>query len=465
MSRQMQCPLSGGRSLEIPEGLYTVKDRPGHWQYSFPVTKSELSKGKTRGKKKRLFTIIPNEYQSKYPTGLIPLKDAIQWTEVLNKEFRPELLEVKIKPTNKTGFIPYEVDKFMQGWAQRHHAKHKNVYELDSDGNKVLLKSGADKGKPKMTNNWSRKFRYAKWFKEAYPNTLLIDLDRGDFQEWFYDGLGSFDDNGDELSVYPSSLLNKAAEVLRKFLRNRHEENCFHCSNALEPDSVAEYMAVKKRERLTQEQFDAIRKLAVEAGDFMVVNALDIGYQTLLRVSNVIKLRFDYVEGLAEGINSKNELYLKPVKKKTNIRTVIDLNLPQAKPLVKIIKQCETTRNIATFKNKAEGPCPFIVHHDFTTYKECGKEHPMEITAGYMAERFRLYRDQLPCFEGANRKTLPTFHEIRALGAYNELLRTEDKEWVSKLLGHDDIKTTEQFYLNGHGNDIVIQKLFLPEAA
>jgi integrase len=75
--------------------------------------------------------------------------------------------------------------------------------------------------------------------------------------------------------------------------------------------------------------------------------------------------------------------------------------------------------------------------------------------AGLPDQSFALARDDSKAYEDVPAGERPTFHEIRALGAWLYEQQGFAQEYIQGLMGHADVKMTEH-YQAGHGDDAVV---------
>lgn len=448
-NRQAVCPLSGGNPRNLPEGLY-LKPKAGTYQYSFPAT-TEEKKLKKRGRKATLLSLLANSEKAQFDKGLIPLADAILIANQLNKKYRPTIQTEKPVTIDRSGYVPFEVDNYWAAYLNKLQKQGTKVYQLDSDGKPKVKTSGKEAGELKLTGNLESFKRHLDRLKEQYGQIQVADLRANDVEDWFFNS-----------GVFPETVMCKAMNNLNRFFSHvggDDHPNIYGIQRKLTKDNVLYYDPIKKRSRLTMKQFKAIRRLAIDAEDFMTVNGLDLAFTTLLRIGNIVQLRFDYDENLGEGVDSSNRLWWTPIKKDKALRRYVDLNLRENSEIKALINRCKATRTIAMNKGKSDRPCPHLVHNDYAYYRQSdNKEHAMSVTEDYLTERFSFYRDQLPDIAKLDESSKPSFHEIRSLGAYARLKET-NLNYVSNLLGHTDLKTTKEFYLKGHGKGYDVEEI------
>lgn len=77
------------------------------------------------------------------------------------------------------------------------------------------------------------------------------------------------------------------------------------------------------------------------------------------------------------------------------------------------------------------------------------------MTADYLTKSFAQARDAPQAYADISAGERPTFHEIRALGAWLYEQQGFDQEYIQRLMGHADMKMTEH-YQAGHGDEAVV---------
>jgi integrase len=97
--------------------------------------------------------------------------------------------------------------------------------------------------------------------------------------------------------------------------------------------------------------------------------------------------------------------------------------------------------------------CPYVIHYPPKARKRKqldAKLHWNAVTADYLTKSFTQARDDSKAYEDVPAGERPTFHEIRALGAWLYEQQKFPHEYIQALLGHADGKMTKH-YQEGHG--------------
>ncbi|MCV6587533.1 MAG: tyrosine-type recombinase/integrase [Marinobacterium sp.] len=190
------------------------------------------------------------------------------------------------------------------------------------------------------------------------------------------------------------------------------------------PDNPASHVRIrpieKKRKHMTLEQFNAIRG---EAKPWMQ-NAMDIGLITLQRRTDILLMQFADIE---DG-------YLKAIQQKTKKKTdAAYIKLKVTAGLAEVIKRC---------RDRVHSP---LLIHDKPhrgTRKSAKKIHWTQISPTKFTVEFDRARQATGLFDDAEKGTVPTFHEIRALGI--KLYRDQGSD-PQALAGHTSPEMTNHY--------------------
>lgn len=184
----------------------------------------------------------------------------------------------------------------------------------------------------------------------------------------------------------------------------------------------------KARKRLTVDQFRAIHAIAPP---WMQV-AMELSLVTLQGRSEIVN--FKYSDVGADG-------WIYFVRQKTKKNEWAHIRLPATPTIDEIIRRSRSD-NLAS---------PYVVHREPARRAPSNeKEHWTQLTANDFTKRFRDLRDSTGLFDNMPKNERPTFHEIRALGAWLYEKQGYDRaEYVQKLMAHADEKMTAH-YQAGH---------------
>lgn len=178
-------------------------------------------------------------------------------------------------------------------------------------------------------------------------------------------------------------------------------------------------VAEKTRQRLTREQFDAVR----EAAPLWLQNAMDLAIITLQRREDIALMKFEQI--------NKDEKALYVIQHKTKKHDTGYLKISIGRELDAVLARCRD--DIAS---------PFLVHRDPARRIRREGLHWSQIRPEFITRAFKEITDELEIFESIPRTARPTFHEIRALG----IKEYKDKGANPQLLaGHASAKMTKNY--------------------
>lgn len=200
----------------------------------------------------------------------------------------------------------------------------------------------------------------------------------------------------------------------------------FRSDNPAEP-TRAKNNVEKVRQRMKLEEFKAIHAMAP---DWMQI-AMELALITLQGRYEVCNMKFtDVKDGRIFIVREKT-------KKNEWAHISIEIN--------------ETIQDILTRSRKSGLVSPFVVHREpERRNKAKDREHWTQLTLNDFTAKFRDIRDSCSIFAGVPREERPTFHEIRALGAWLYEKQGFDRgSYVQQLMAHSDEKMT-QYYQSGH---------------
>ncbi|MDH4458507.1 MAG: tyrosine-type recombinase/integrase [Nevskia sp.] len=192
-------------------------------------------------------------------------------------------------------------------------------------------------------------------------------------------------------------------------------------------EAMRKTTAPRQRERLTIDQFEAIRASA----ELWLQKAMDLSLITLLRREDVCNLRFSDVHDDALWV----------VPGKTEDSTGARLKIRIGAELQALLDRC-----------RDDVVSPYLIHRlpERARPREQRAEsrvHHTQVLPEQLSRAFADARDASGLFEGVEHP--PTFHEIRSLGGK----RYQDRGWtlaqVQALMAHASPDMTQQ-YLAGH---------------
>jgi integrase len=197
--------------------------------------------------------------------------------------------------------------------------------------------------------------------------------------------------------------------------------------------------AEKKRQRHTVEGLNTI--LEYEGTPVWLKRAIRLGLLSLQRREDIVtwpKSAVDLDQSTIKVSPGKTQNYGKPVH----------LEIVMGQALREVIIECM----------KSPVVCPYLIHYSPKARKRAqldAKLHWNAVTPDYLTKSFAQARDDSKAYEELPVGERPTFHEIRALGAWLYEQQGFAQEYIQGLMGHADVKMTEH-YQAGHGDDAVV---------
>jgi integrase len=196
--------------------------------------------------------------------------------------------------------------------------------------------------------------------------------------------------------------------------------------------------AEKKRQRHTVEGLNKI--LGYVGTPVWLKRAIRLGLLSLQRREDIVvwpKSAVDLEQNTIKVSPGKTQNYEKPVH----------LEIVMGQALREVVMECM----------KSPVVCPYLIHYSPKARKRSqldAKLHWNSVTADYLTKSFAQARDDSQAYADIPAGERPTFHEIRALGAWLYEQQGFDQEYIQGLMGHADVKMTEH-YQAGHGDEAV----------
>lgn len=271
---------------------------------------------------------------------------------------------------------------------------------------------------------WNRKLdRYGDWFGHLRVSAIqVLDLDIA---------LGQFVPTYDPYRQHKILLKDLFAYAIGKGWRRDVDGNP---GDALLPVKLARIKKGKTRRRMNAEQYDAIYQFAPR------------WVRVAMRFARAIGIRRGDMCNLKMSDFHDGSLWFVPKK-------TADLKDPKA---IKIIPGDEL-KDIIAEAFSLQPLCPFMIkrHNQFHRCEMAeGREHRSQVMPEQLTRHFKKARDKAVAahpelFEGLKPKELPSYHEIRALCAWELKEKGVPNEIIQATLGH----TTEGMtvhYQTGH---------------
>ncbi|MDM2956245.1 phage integrase Arm DNA-binding domain-containing protein [Citrobacter sp. CK206] len=203
----------------------------------------------------------------------------------------------------------------------------------------------------------------------------------------------------------------------------------------------------KKRQRLSLDQFTAIRR----AAEPWLRTAMDLALQTTHARLEVSRIRYSISEpkngvcGCVWLPQPENGIYgtLYIHRQKVQKKEASHVAIPIGEELKRIID--DSRDNVAS---------PYVVHRIPDRQVKRSKEvsHPTQVAPDYLSRSFSSLRDRLGLCDHLKMDERPTFHEIRALAAH-----LFDKQGIDPQgrMAHSDAKSTK-IYTQNHIDWVVV---------
>jgi len=100
---------------------------------------------------------------------------------------------------------------------------------------------------------------------------------------------------------------------------------------------------------------------------------------------------------------------------------------------------------------------PYLIHYKPRARRQeqiASKDHWTSVTPNYLTKEFSKAHDLAKAYESVPSGERPTFHEIRALGAWLYEQQKFPQDYIQALMGHSDVKMTKH-YQEGHTDKVI----------
>jgi integrase len=240
----------------------------------------------------------------------------------------------------------------------------------------------------------------------------------------------------------------EVAKYLDQYTNNSYTKNrlllvqvfAFAVAKGLADRNIAELTLVKqeaekKRQRHTAEGIAAI--LAYAGTPEWLGRAIRLGLVSLQRREDIVswsKSAADLEQNIIKVSPGKTQGYDNPVH----------LEIVMGAELRGVVLECMRSPVV----------CPYLIHYPAKARRRGqldAKLHWNAVTPDYLTREFSRVRDESRAYQDIPNDERPTFHEIRALGAWLYEKQGFPQEYIQALMGHADVKMTEH-YQAGHGS-------------
>ncbi|MEB0008173.1 tyrosine-type recombinase/integrase [Pseudomonas sp. RTB3] len=241
------------------------------------------------------------------------------------------------------------------------------------------------------------------------------------------------------------------AEYLDGFSNNAYTKHrgllvqvfSFAVAKGLAERNVAELTLVKKeadkkRQRHTLEGLMKI--VEAKTTPEWLKRAIRLGLASLQR-------REDIVSWLKTSVDMEaNTIMISPGKTQ-GYENPIHLRIKMGLALREVVSECVRSP-IAS---------PYLIHYKPRARRQeqiASKDHWTSVTPNYLTKEFSKARDLAKAYESVPSGERPTFHEIRALGAWLYEQQKFPQDYIQALMGHSDVKMTKH-YQEGHTDKVI----------
>jgi integrase len=160
-----------------------------------------------------------------------------------------------------------------------------------------------------------------------------------------------------------------------------------------------------------------------------------------------LQRREDIVTWLKSAVDmDKNTLTVSPGKTQ-GYDNPVHLKITMGAALREVIGECLRSPLVS----------PYLIHYKPKARRReqiSAKDHWTSVTPDYLTKEFSKARDAAHAYDNVPAGERPTFHEIRALGAWLYEQQNFPQEYIQALLGHADEKMTKH-YQDGHGEKTI----------
>lgn len=160
----------------------------------------------------------------------------------------------------------------------------------------------------------------------------------------------------------------------------------------------------KVRSFMPKEVFSFLLKSALEHDMNFLYDALRIGLVTGMRVTDVVTLRWDHLQG-----DKLVKIITKSINEQNDLCRANGYDLSQHTQILEVIEE-------AKLRLPKDSDCPFIIFHEYKKEIKAKKKlHPNAVTRFYIANSINKLLDLHPALKDLPNSGRPGFHEIRAL--------------------------------------------------
>lgn len=261
-------------------------------------------------------------------------------------------------------------------------------------------------------------------FAESMGSKLIETVDRVAIADW----LKSYAVSND---VYNTTLF--LIKDIFDYALSRKYIN-YNEASAVRTKSLSKKLKANKkaRQRLTVDMFWAIH----EQAPTWLQNAMELSLVTLQARHEIVNIKYthyrnDWLFVIRKKVAGDSDFGFIRIKCTTQIANIIK-------------------------RSKNNIVCPYIIHRKPKgplSKKVKSKTHWASVKPEYLTRAFKKARENTELFNDWKPEEMPTFHEIRSLGARIYREQGYTKQYIQSLLTHSDQKTTQIYLDGGHLTD------------
>ena len=212
----------------------------------------------------------------------------------------------------------------------------------------------------------------------------------------------------------------------------------FAVAKGLAERNVAELTLIKKEAEKKRQRHTLAGLMTIVDADttpLWLKRAIRLALASLQR-------RDDIVSWLKSAVDLENNTIKVSPGKTQGYDNPIHLQIKMGKALREVVSECL----------RSPVASPYLTHYRPKARRReqiDAKDHWTSVTPNYLSNEFSKARDAAHAYDHIPATERPTFHEIRALGAWLYEQQNFPQEYIQALMGHADAKMTKH-YQDGH---------------
>ena len=212
----------------------------------------------------------------------------------------------------------------------------------------------------------------------------------------------------------------------------------FAVAKGLAERNVAELTLIKKEAEKKRQRHTLTGLMTIVDADTTPIwlkRAIRLALASLQR-------RDDIVSWLKSSVDLENNTIKVSPGKTQGYDNPIHLQIKVGKALREVVSECL----------RSPVASPYLIHYRPKARRReqiAAKDHWTSVTPNYLSNEFSKARDAAHAYDYIPATERPTFHELRALGAWLYEQQNFPQEYIQALMGHADAKMTKH-YQEGH---------------